>query len=240
MKIHSIDDLLYEKILEYKDDKYFFDRALAHFLKDFKKYFKLHIKECIHALYIIEHEKDFYQLIDLKENYDYSERNNIDINKLSNERKNKQNQLDELLLEYDNLKNKKYKIVDILIGKRKADQAKINKLYNITTNNGIINKLYSEIKQINDETMKYYNEADQFAKIKVKIDRLKAKLTMPFKIFSGDSEYEDIYIDGEYYAKVALKRLVEKKEEYKNKLNEYRINWRIAELYYDNFSKIHY
>ena len=238
--IHSVDDLLYDKIHEYKYDKYFFNRALAHFLKDFKKYFKLHIEECQHALYIIEHEKDFKELIDLEENYDFSERNNIDIDKLNEHRKNKQKELDELLQEYNILKNKKYKILDIITGKRKLDQDRINKLYNLTNNNGIIKRLYSEVEQLYNESMDYYNEVDYYAKIKAKINTLKARLTKPFKVFSDDEEYQDMYIDGEYYAKVALKRLIEQKEEYRNKLNKFRENWRIAESYYDNFSKIHY
>lgn len=238
--IHSIDDLLYDKIHEFKDDKYFFDRALAYFLKDFKEYFHQNIKECQHALHIIEHEKDYLELIDLEETYDFSERNSIDIDKLNNERKNKQKELDKLLQEYNELKNKKYKIIDILTRKKKTDQDRMNKLYNITTNNGMINKLYSDIKQINDETIEYYNEVDEYSNIRLKIDRIKAKLTKPFKIFSDYADYEDMYIDGEYYAKVALRTLVEQKEEYKNKLNKFRENWKIAESYYDNFSKIHY
>lgn len=237
--IHSIDDLLYEKILEYKDDKYFFDRALAHFLKDFKKYFKLNVEECLHALYIIDHEKDFKELIDLEETYDFSERNNINIDELNEKRKIKQKELDGLLQEYNSLKSKEYKILDVILGKRKADQDRLKKLYNLT-NNGIINKLYSEIKKLYEESMEYYNEIDHYAKIKAKINMLKSKLIKPFKIFSDDEEYQDMYIDGEYYAKVALKRLIDRKDEYRNKLNNYRQNWKIAESYYDNFSKIHY
>lgn len=231
--------MLYNKIHEYKYDKYFFDRALAHFLKDFKKYFKLNIEECLHALYIIDHEKDFKELIDLEETYDFGGRNDIDIDKLNEKRKNKQRELDQLLQEYNGLKSKKYKLIDIIKGERKSDKDRLNKLYN-STNKGLINKLYTEIKQLYDESMEYYDEIDDYANIRLKIDRIKAKLTKPFKVFSDDEEYQDMYIDGEYYAKVALRRLITKKDEYRNKLNNFRQNWKIAESYYDNFSKIHY
>lgn len=239
MIVHSVEDLLYNKIHEYKNDKYFFERALAHFLRDFKKYFKSNIEECLHALYIIEHENDFKELFDLKEIYDLGERNNINIDKLNESRKNKQKEIDELLQEYASLKSKKYNILDIINGKRKSDQNRIQILYNLT-NDGIINKLYSEIKELYDKSMEYYDEIDEYENIKMKIYTLKTKLNKPFKVFEDEEEYQDMYIDGEYYAKVALKNLVKKKEEYRDKLNNFRQNWKIAESYYNNFSKLHY
>lgn len=208
---------------------------------DYKKYFKRNIKDCLQALFLIENKKDFYKLIELRENYNFGERNGIDINRLNNERMSKEKELDGLKQEYNQLKNKKYKIRDILEGRKKKDQDRINELHNMTTNTGIIRKVCSEIKEINDEAMEFYNEIDKYATIEAKIHEIKAKLRILIKAaFPNDLEFERKYIDREYCSEEELEKLVMQKRKYNNKLNEYRNNWRIAESYYDNFSKIHY
>lgn len=239
--IHSIDDLLYEKINKYKYDEYFFNRALALFLIDYKKYFKNNIKECLRTLFLIEHRKEFYELIDLKEICEYGERKNIDIHQLDNERNIKEKELEELKQEYDELKNKRYNIRAIFAGKKKKNQERINELHNMNTNTGLIRSLCSEIKRINDKTMEFYNEIEEYASIEAKIDMLKAKLRTSVKAaFPNDLEFERKYIDGGYCTKEDLEKLVDQKRKYNKKLIEYRNNWKIAESYYDNFSKIKY
>ena len=239
--IHAIDDLLYDKINKYKYDEYFFNRALAQFLIDYKKYFKKNIKECLRALFMIEHRKDFFELINLKETCEYGERKNIDIHKLNNERNNKEKELEGLNQEYNQLKDMKYNIKDILTGKKKENQNRMNELHNMNTNTGLIRNLCSEIKKINDETMEFYNEIEEYATIEAKIDMLKAKLRTSVKAaFPNDLEFERKYIDGGYCTKEDLENLCEQKRKYNIKLNEYRNNWKIAESYYDNFSKIKY
>lgn len=210
-----VDELLYEYLRDFKDDEYFMDRAMALFYCDFPNYFKKKIEECSHALHIIKHQKEYERLCNLQEEIYQSEWNSsVNISEISKTKSDVQIRISDLLDERKDLSSKKYNLFELMIGKKKNDKVRIDKLTQDIEHANL--ELANIEKDISDymENSNYYNNLRNDYKI------LKHKLKKPFKNFSIKDDFFDLYINGEFGELVSLRKLAYMKDNYTNKLNE--------------------
>lgn len=221
--INSTEYYLYNSLLENIEDIYFIERAIPLFVRDFPNYIDTQINSCEHALYMINHKEEFYKIADLKEKIDsYSmEFNDLEIAVYSHlkEQGKMQTRLDEILSEFTELKNKKYTFIELIIGKRKKDNIKFNNIKQEIEDLKLeIERVSNELVPLNEDYKSTKETLDMAEKNK---QDLSGKLEKPFEDFTLDSDFEnDTYIDGRFYLKVSLDRLINKENEYKQRLNE--------------------
>lgn len=223
-----VDELLYGYLQNFKDDEYFIDRAMALFYCDFPDYFKEEIEECSYALHIIKHQKEYENLSNLREEIYQGEWNPcIDISEVDKTKSNIQIKLADLLDQRESLFNKKYNLVEILIGRKKNDKAKADELTQAINNTNL--ELINIEKDISsyDESLSYYND------LRNEYKALEHRLKKPFKNFSINEELFDLYIHGEFGELVSLRKLVNMKEFYTIKLNGLLENKEKAERNYE-------
>lgn len=221
--INSTEYYLYNSLLEHIDDEYFMRKAIPLFVADFPNYICEQIDICKHALYMIENQEQYYKLADLDELM-YSLKadfNQLEIFKseVSEKKKNTEMQLKEIVSECKKLSEKRYNIIDRLLGKRKNDRIKLN---NIQIK---IDTLKSTLEEINrdfkDSQLEYTELEKQENLYKQEQKEIYSKLERKFKDFTLNPDFEDgPYINGKYYLKVSLDRLINKENEYREKLNE--------------------
>lgn len=221
--IHSTEYYLYNSLVEHIEDENFMKKVVPLFVADFPDYLNNEIDICEHALYIINHKEDYYKLIELDELiYSHSagiQEEEYVIYDYLKEQGKLQEQLSDLLDERTQIENKKYSIIDIIIGKKKKDiievEKKQNRINNIQLRLDTVNK---ELEKCNSEN-KDLKETVENAKAEK--NAIEEKLGKTFIDLTLDTNLEDeIYIHGEYYLKVSLDRLVKKKEEYTDKLQK--------------------
>ena len=221
--INSTEYYLYNALLKSKYNEDFMNKAIPLFIQDFPSYFKDEIEECNQALYIIENKDKYYKLAEYEEvdfhavESEYNYKNSID--KLEKQKEKLQIKLDDALSEINDIKNKRYNLIDFFKGIKKKDLEEINRIQH--QKNAIETQLYLKVKELEE----YKSNFEQFKKVidenDKKINELKEQLKYPLKDFSLISEFEDApYIKGEYHVKVILDRLINKKKYYTNKLQE--------------------
>lgn len=222
VEIHPVSQLLYEKILKYKDDEYFYDKAIILFNKDYEEYLKEELNNCQHALYIIDHKKEYEDILDVEYQLllHNDHRPNINIEQVQSEKEKIESELKNLRKEYTILSTKRYRLFDIIIGTRTMDQKRMLELYNPTYQNGLIAEyekklLDNELEQSNyNSYVEYENELESLKK------ELEKKVDRPFKNFTINEEYFAPIINGRYFYSESLDKLVEQEDIYKNKLSE--------------------
>ena len=221
--IHSTEYYLYNSLLENKHNEEFMNKAIPLFNQDFPSYFNSEIEECNQALYIIENKDKYYKLIDFEErefNSVGTELHYIDaIKSTENKQVELQIKLDESLNNLNDVKNKKYNIIDFIRGTKKKDIIKAN---NIQQNVFLLEtQLNTKEKELEINKSDY-----EQLQCKMKMDdeqkaKLKEELKYPFKDFTLVPDIEDgPYIEGKYHLKVSLDRLINKKQFYTQKLQE--------------------
>ena len=95
----------------------------------------------------------------------------------------------------------------------------------ISESQGDLKLLEIEIKTTNEELNKltnlYKKTEEEIEKYTKREQEISLKLEKEFKIFTINFDFDDLpYIDGEYYKKVNIDRLIEKKDEFAKKLEE--------------------
>lgn len=221
--IHSTEYYLYNYLLENKYNKDFMNKAMPLFMKDFPSYFNDEIEECNQALYIIENKDKYYKLIDFDERDFKSVGNELHymdaIKSTENKQAELQIKLDNALNKLNDIKNKKYNIIDFFRGTKKKDLIKANTMQkNVFT---IKTQLDSKEKELEIKKSDYKQLQSQMKTDDEQKTKLKEELKYPFKDFTLVPDFEDgPYIKGEYHLKVSLDRLINKKDFYTQKLQE--------------------
>lgn len=221
--IHSTEYYLYNSLLENKYNEDFMNKAMPLFNQDFPSYFNDEIEECNQALYIIENKDKYYKLIDFEEREFKdvgTELHFMDAIKTTESKRSElQIKLDDALNKLNDIKNKKYSIIDFIRGSKKKDLEKANKIQkNIDLIKGELDTKEEELEQDKSNYEKLQNEMKSDEEQK---NELKEELKYPFKDFTLIPDFEDEpYIKGEFHLKVSLDRLINKKNFYTQKLQE--------------------
>lgn len=228
--IHSIPQLLYNKILNFKEDKYFYDRAMALFRKDFGEYLDNEINTCKDALYIISHKNEYKDILEndyqILLHYDYTPE--IDIDKVKKDKEKNEQELRNLRKEYKILTNKNYSILDIILGTKIMNQRRMLQLYNPKFQSGLIAEYEKKLLD-NELDENCYNTYKEYAdKLEKRKQELKIKVDRPFKNFTIKEDYSTT-INGKYFYIESLDRLIEKEDFYTKKLNELEHGINVAE-----------
>lgn len=221
--IHSIEYYLYNSLLDNKYNEDFMNKAMPLFNQDFPSYFNDEIEECNQALYIIENKDKYYKLIDFEERELKDVGTELhfmdEIKTTENKQSELQIKLDNVLNKLKDINNKKYNIFDFIRGSKKKDLEKTNKIQqNIDWLKNELNTKGDELEQDKSNYEKLQNEMKKDEEQKAK---LKEELKYPFKDFTLIPDFEDEpYINGEYYLRVSLDRLINRKDYYTQKLHE--------------------
>ena len=221
--IHSPEYYLYNSLLQSKYNEEFMNKAIPLFNQDFPSYFKDEIEDCKQALYIIENKDKYYKLIDLKEKDFKSVGMEIkfldDIKAEENERSNLQIKLDDILSKLNDIKSKKYNIFDFLLGTKKKDSIITNNLQQNVLD--LKTQLNAKTEELELDKSNYKKLQNEMKNDDEQIQNLSKELKYPFKDYTLIPDFEDgPYIESEYYLKVSLDRLINKKDFYNQKLNE--------------------
>lgn len=221
--IHSIEYYLYNSLLENKYNEEFMNRVMPLFNQDFPFYFNNKIEECNQALYIIENKDKYYKLIGVKESVFKSVEIEPyyvdDIKTKENEQTELQTKLDDALNKLNDVKNKKYNIIDFFKGTKKKDLMKANNIQQ----NVFLLETKLNIKKMEVETARsnYDQFQNEIKKDDEQVAKLEEELKYPFKDFTLIPDFENgPYVKGEYYLKVSLDRLINKEQFYIQKLQE--------------------
>lgn len=221
--IHSTEYYLYNSLLENKYNEDFMNKAMPLFYQDFPSYFNDEIEECNQALYIIENKDKYYKLIDFEERDFKSVGNELHymdaIKSTENKQAELQIKLDDALNKLNDIKNKKYNIIDFFRGTKKKDLIKANTMQkNVFT---IKTQLDSKEKELEIKKSDYEQLQSQIKTDDEQKTKLKEELKYPFKDFTLVPDFEDgPYIKGKYHLKVSLDRLINRKDFYTQKLQE--------------------
>ena len=221
--VHSTEYYLYNSLLENKYNENFMNVAMPLFNQDFPSYLNDEIEECNQALYIIENKDKYYKILDYEERDFKSvglELHFMDaIKSTESEQSKLQIKMDEILNKLNDIKNKKYNIIDFIKGSKKKDLEKADKLQKN------INSLKLDL-DIKEKELELYKSDYEKLQKEMKADeeqknKLSQELKYPFKDFTLVPDFEDEpYIDGKYNLKVSLDRLINKKDFYTQKLQE--------------------
>ena len=231
VEIHSVEELLYESILKFEDDEYFKNRALAMFNNDFNEYLKNQIKECEYAKYIIEHKEDYRKILEIEAEILQQQIPEIDIEEILDNRKVIENKLECLKKEYGMLAEKKYGLFDILLGNKKINDKRMLELYDPQYSSGLINE-YEEKLVDNKLEEKEYEEYKEYSdKLENMKKELEKKVDRPFKNFTLNEDYYNVFNNGKYMYIESLEKLEELEDFYTNRLKELNTNLNIAEDY---------
>ena len=221
--IHSIEYYLYNSLLGNKYNEEFMNKVMPLFNQDFPSYFNDEIEEFNQALYIIENKDKYYKLIEFKER-DFesvgTESYYMDaIKTKENKQAELQIKLDDALNKLNNVKNKKYNIIDFFKGTKKKDLIKANNIQqNVFLLETQLNTQKMEVEIVRSEYEQFQSQINTDDEQKA---NLKEELKYPFKDFTLVPDFEDEpYINGEYHLKVSLDRLINRKEFYTQKLQE--------------------
>lgn len=223
--INSVEYYLYEALTKHSEDDCFMKKIMPLFAKDFPKYIDEQIDICEHAIYMIENKDEFYKWADLDESILllYSDFNDLEISRDTylEDKSNMQIKLSDSLAEYKTLSNKKYNVFELIIGKKKEDRVKLKniqvKIYNIKLD---LEEIDSKLNELDLNYKELKNEESKYEKEKLE---LSSKLERKFEDFTLNLDLEDRpYINGRYYLKVSLDRLMKKEYEYREKLTELR------------------
>lgn len=221
--IHSTEYYLYNSLLENKYNEEFMNKAMTLFSQDFPSYFYDKIEECTQALYIIENKDKYYKLIDFEEKDYKSEITKLHymdaINSTEKEQSKLQIKLNDALNKLNDLKNRKYSIIDFFKGIKKKDLIKIS---NIQQNVLLLkNQLNTKEKELEIDKSDYEQLQTQMKINDEQKVKLKEELKYPFRDFTFIPNFEDeTYIEGEFYLRASLDRLINKKDSYTQKLQE--------------------
>lgn len=221
--IHSTEYYLYNSLLENKYSEEFMNKVMPLFNQDFPSYFNDEIKECNQALYIIENKDKYYKLIDFEERNLKSVETELhyldSIKSKENERAELQIKLDNALNKLNDIKNKKYGIIDFIKGTKKKNLIISN---NIQKNVFLLEtQLDTKEKELEIDKSDYEQLQNEMKTDEKQKSKLKEELKYPFIDFTLVPDFEDgPYIKGDYYLRVSLNRLINKKDFYTQKLQE--------------------
>lgn len=232
-----VDELLYGYIEKFNDEKNFKDRAMALFYCDFPEYFSEKIKECSYALYIIKHKNEYKTLLNFEESINQYEWNqSTDIDEINKQRSDKQLKLTKLLEEKRMLSIKKYNLFELVKGKKNFDKTRLS----VITKS--IENIKIELENLDKIVSEYNEELEDYKSLKDNYKTLQSKLKRPFKNFSINEDFMDMYIDGNYGNLVSLRKLVYLKGRYTGELKNLLENQSRAKENYEyvreNFLKL--
>lgn len=232
-EIHSVEELIYDGINYYYDDEFFKNRALALFHKDYPEYLKNQVEYYEHAKYILDHIDEYKEMMELEGELmlHYSRVPDIDIDKVYETRKCVEKELMTLKAEYEELSNKKYGILDLIVGTKRKDQQRMLELYNPENSNGLINDCEEKLVDNKLEEVEYKDHIQYSDKLEEKKKKLKNKLEKPFVNFTLDEDLCDIFNKGKYIYVESLEQLEQQGGRFINELNELRESLKIAEEY---------
>lgn len=221
--IHSTEYYLYQSLLDHAEDTYFIENVMPLFAKDFPNYMNDKMNECEHALYIIDHKDQYYEIAKSKEEIanctDHFYMIEQEKHELNEEKTELQKKLNQITNDLIHLNKKNYTIFDLLPGRKKEENIKLNRLIN---NNEETKKMIQTIDdKINDLNIKY----EEFERIhdynKFLIKKISSELEKDFKNFTLDPDFEyETYINGKYYMSESLDRLINYKDTYLSEYNE--------------------
>lgn len=217
---------LYNSILEHKDDIYFMQKVIKMFIEEyhdgfFLDYIDNRILDCQYALYMIEHKDKYYDIANCHEKI-FNAQN--ELNLIQEEITNCEEEITNLNIKYKNclekineLNENKHSIFNFF--KKNSINEEILELQ------GDLNLLEIDIEASNRKSNTlnnlYKEKEEEIAVYTKKETDISSKLEKDYKNFTINFDSDDLpYIDGKYYQKVNIDRLVKKKDDYENMLNE--------------------
>ena len=212
--IHPVPQILYDKILDFREDKYFYDRAMALFKNDFEEYINEEIKDCKDALYFIEHKDEYGKIFDTEfEIIKHNSGNPIfDIEEISENKAKYEGELKKLRKEYNLLSTRKYSLFDVILGTKKMDQQRMLELYNPITQDGIICKYEEKLRDNQLEENQYNSFIEYGQELEKKVEELKKQVDRPYRNFTLNEDFYDLVNDGVYFNTESLYKLVKKQD----------------------------
>ncbi len=221
--INSVEYYLYESLIKHIEDSYFMEKIVPLFVKDFPNYIDEQIDRCEHAIYMIENKNEFYKWVDLDESIFliYSDFNHLEISKDNylKDKSDMQIKLSDSLAEYKTLSDKKYNVLDLIMGKKKDDMIKLKNIQaKIDSIKLSLKEIDNKLNELELDYNELKNEECNYEKEKLE---LSSKLERKFEDFTLNPDLDDRpYINDKYYLKVSLDRLIKQEYEYKEKLIE--------------------
>lgn len=217
---------LYNSILEHKDDIYFMQKVIKMFIEEyhdgfFLDYIDNRILDCQYALYMIEHKDKYYDIANCHEKI-FNAQN--ELNLIQEEITNCEEEITNLNIKYKNclekineLNENKHSIFNFF--KKNSINEEILELQ------GDLNLLEIDIEASNRKSNTlnnlYKEKEEEIAVYTKKETYISSKLEKDYKNFTINFDSDDLpYIDRKYYQKVNIDRLVKKKDDYENMLNE--------------------
>lgn len=236
--IHSIDDLLYEKIKSFNNDEFFMNRALGLFNKEYDYYLKGKIADFENYIYIIENKDDYSKLVNLKAKLqEYYNIEYLETNDLEHTKEKIELELNGYIKELESLKHKKYNLIDILKGKKASDKLKINQLYNPIDKTGMILDAEDKLNDIKEKMKSIQEDNDDYKLAENAMKELEKKLEKKFIPFNLSEAEDELYINGQYFMVYSLEKLISNEDYYREKLKTLKSDLNIANKYSENAEK---
>lgn len=221
--IHSTEEYLYDSLLINIEDTAFMEKAMPLFIKDFPDYISQEIDICEHALYMIEHKEEYYEIARLSQDiFEY----NIEFNKIDNsryeyleEKSRLQEDLSDILDKIKEFSGKKYNIFDFFTNRKNEDTIKLTNLKNnLNVIKNRINEIDNEMNKLDQLYEKFEIEQEGCRKSK---NEISSNLERKFEDFTLNPDFEDEpYIDGNFRLTTSLNRLIKEEKNYISKLEE--------------------
>lgn len=231
--VHSIEELLYGYLIEFKNDKQFIKNAMVNFYNEFgENYIDEEIKKCKKILYFIDNKYKYFKLFELekakqlsdtmKQGYAYSD--------IKEELESKKTELHKYITEANNLKNHKYNWKEILSGKKVKNMGKLVELQGDKIKKGkilILKEIINELEERAEEERiiveEYTNKFNEDS-LKLELEKEKLNLLYEFENFTIDDKYLSYdpyyYEDGSFGPQGALERMIENRDNTKSRLTE--------------------
>ncbi|MFR5064736.1 MAG: hypothetical protein ACLTDD_08415 [Thomasclavelia spiroformis] len=217
---------LYNSILEHKDDIYFMQKVIKMFIEEyhdgfFLDYIDNRILDCQYALYMIEHKDKYYDIANCHEKI-FNAQN--ELNLIQEEITNCEEEITNLNIKYKNCLEK--------INELNENKHSIFNFFKKNSINEEILELQSDLnlleidieasnRKSNTLNNLYKEKEEEIAVYTKKETYISSKLEKDYKNFTINFDSDDLpYIDRKYYQKVNIDRLVKKKDDYENMLNE--------------------
>jgi len=230
VEVLSISEYLFRNIEKYKNDEFFFNRALALFNTEYEKYFDNEIEVNQYALDVIANKEAYNEHYE-REQYEMeygSCLNRYNTNVLIRSKTEKENERLEFLSELKGLKNKKYRLMDYIRGIHKKDNNRIMELCGDGIRDGILGEIENDIEKIKKKIKTYEEERvklqEEIENYEAKIDNVEKnkKTKIHFVDLTVNENSEKLY---PYRQMLALDILVRNEEKYKDtieKMNNYK------------------
>ncbi len=241
-----INEYFFRNIKTYKNDEFFFNRALALFDLEYENYFDNKIAINEYALDVINNKDDYYNYCQKYKNErefrEYLYRYNID--DLLKNKCNMQNEKQKFNNELKELQNKKYRLIDYIKGIPKKDNFRIIELVGDENQEGILEEIKRELYECNSEIKRYEKEKLKLNKLTEALNFSEEKIDVIEKHKKSNIHFVDLTVDQDWEGNypntplIALDRLIKNEEKYKGAIEEIN-NYKEIAAEYKDYTKEH-